>query len=177
MSREAAVGFVRGTPLVPGRARHVEVPSDARARSKLARIDYQDAFVVETSFAQLLNGERWARAMLEDAPTMTRSALTSGWSALGLRLGSIRSERLVLGWEIASQGPEFALLAARSHLGFSAELLFERRPRALLFATFIEAASPVARAIWVPLGPWHRQVVRYLLEQGTRRRLASRPAP
>ena len=79
--------------------REVPVPASARALSTLPRVDYEDGFLVDTGPAAARTGEQWARAMLEDAPAGTRRALQRGWCALGLRLGSTRSERRVLGWE------------------------------------------------------------------------------
>ena len=74
----AALGTVRQVPLPPA----------ARALSTLPRVDYEDAFLVETGPAQDRTAEQWARAILEDAPASTRNALSRGWSRLGLRLGS-----------------------------------------------------------------------------------------
>jgi DNA-binding transcriptional MerR regulator len=79
-----------------GRVRQVTLPPAARALSTLSHVDYGDAFLVETGQAQDRTGEQWARAILEDAPMSTRNALSRGWSALGLRLGSTQSDRFVL---------------------------------------------------------------------------------
>ena len=147
--------------------REVPVPASARALSTLPRVDYEDGFLVDTGPAAPRTGEQWARAMLEDAPAGTRRALRRGWCALGLRLGSTRSERRVLGWEMQESSPDFALLAARSHLGLAAELLFKRERQTLFFATFVQQKNPLARAIWAGVAPGHRRVVRRLLEQAT----------
>jgi hypothetical protein len=146
--------------------RQVALPPDARALSTLSRLDYEDAFVVETGrVAQERTGEQWARAMLQDAPMLMRGALPPGWFALGLRLGSPWDERLVLGWEVRRSSPDFALFGARSRLGFLAELLFKRQQDTLLFATFVQEQNAFARALWAGIGPGHRKVVRYLLER------------
>jgi hypothetical protein len=84
----------------PGRVHQVAVPPAARTLSTLPHIDHEDAFLVETGPAQDRTGEQWARAILEDAPIIMRRALRWGWFALGLRLGSTRSDRFVLGWEV-----------------------------------------------------------------------------
>jgi hypothetical protein len=162
--------------LTQGRVRQVAVPPAARGLSTLSHVDYEDAFLVETGPAQDRTGEQWARAFLEDAPIITRGALLSGWSALGLQLGSPRSDRLVLGWEVRRSTPDFVLLGAGSRLGLAGELLFERRQQTLLYATFVQQENHIARAVWAGIAPGHRQVVRYLLEQASsrerRRRLA-----
>jgi hypothetical protein len=66
-----------------GGVRQVAVPPAARALSTLSRIDYEDAFLVETGPATDRTAEQWARAIVEGAPITVRSTLVSGWSALG----------------------------------------------------------------------------------------------
>jgi hypothetical protein len=150
-----------------GTVRQVTLPPAARALSTLCHVDYQDAFLVETGPAQDRTGEQWARAILEDAPKSTRSALSGGWSALGLRLGSTQSDRFVLGWEARRSTPDVALLGASGRLGLSGELLFERQQHTLLFATFAQLDNRIARALWAGIAARHRQVVRDLLDQAS----------
>jgi hypothetical protein len=148
-----------------GRVRQVTLPPAARALSTLSHVDYEDAFLVETGPAQDRTGEQWARAILEGAPESTRHALSRGWSALGLRLGSAQPDRLVLGWEVRRSTPGVALLGASGRFGLSGELLFECQQHTLLFATFVQLDNRVARALWAGIASRHRQVVRDLLEQ------------
>ncbi len=148
-----------------GTVREVPLPADARALSTLSRIDYADAFLLQIGPGQSRTGEQWARVMLEEAPITTRASLLTGWSALGLKLGSPHSALTVLGWEVRRSTPQFALLAAGSHIGMPAELLFKPHLDTLLFATLIRHDNPVARAIWAPVGPGHRRVVRDLLQR------------
>jgi len=175
MNPEAAIGLLRCTPLAEGGVRQVALPPAARLLSTLSRIDYEDAFLVETGPAQDRTGEQWARAILEDAPVIMRSALASGWSALGLQLDSTRSERFVLGWEVRRSSPDFALLGASSRRGLSAEVLFKRRQQTVLFATFLQQENHLARAVWAGVAPVHRPVVRYLLEQASWREQRRQP--
>ncbi len=84
MNRDTGI-LLRRTPLTPGTVRQVAVPPAARALSTLSRIDYEDAFLVDTGSDRERTAEQWARAILEDAPIIVRRALLSGWSALGLR--------------------------------------------------------------------------------------------
>ena len=70
-----------------GTVRQVTPPPAARALSALCHVGYEDAFLAGTGPAQDRTGEQWAQAILEDAPVSTRTALSRGWSALGLRLG------------------------------------------------------------------------------------------
>ncbi len=145
--------------------RQVALPPAARALSTLSHVDYEDAFLVETGSAQDRTAEQWARAILGDAPLVMRGGLLWGWSALGLRVDPTRSDGHVLGWEVRRSTPDFVLLAARSRVGMPAELLFERQQHTLLFATFVQQENPIARAVWAGIGPGHRRVVRYVLEQ------------
>jgi hypothetical protein len=149
----------------PGSVRQVAAPPGTRALSTLARVDYDDAFLVEAGPGQDRTAEQWARAILEGAPVSTRNALARGWSLLGLRLGSTQSDRLVLGWEIRRSTPDVVLLGAGGHRGLSGELLFERRPNSLLYATFVQLDNGIARGLWAGIAPRHRRVVRDLLEQ------------
>jgi hypothetical protein len=167
----ADFGHQASDPLAktPGSVRQIALPPAARALSTFSRIDYDDAFLVETGQAQDLTSEQWARAILEGAPVSTRNKLSRGWAALGLRLGSTRSDRFVLGWEIRRSTPDVTLLGARGRLGISGELLFERQPHTLLFATFVRQENRIARGLWDRIAPRHRKIVRDLLEQASDR--------
>jgi Protein of unknown function (DUF2867) len=162
----SARGRAGGGARVTG-VREVALPAASRSLSTLARVDYTDAFLVDTAPAQDRTAEQWARAMLEDAPADTRRALRRGWCALGLRLGSTRSDRRVLGWEVRRSSPDLVLLAAGSRVGMPAEVLFKRDQQTLLFATFVQQRNPVARAVWAAVAPGHRRVVQRLLERAS----------
>ncbi len=150
------------------KARQVAVPPEARALSSLARVDYADTYVVDTGPARTRSGEQWSRAVLEDAPAVMRRKLRYGWFALGLKLGSTRSDRRVLGWEIRHSTPELVLLAAGSRVGLPAELLFKREDDTLLAATFVQKRNPIARVMWAAVERRHQQVVPYLLDRAVR---------
>jgi Family of unknown function (DUF6463) len=132
----------------PHRVRWVQVPPTARALNRLARVDYEDAFIVEIGRAQDRTAERWARAIFDDAPMPIRRPLRWAWLAQGLKLGSARSDRLVLGWELRDSTPDFALLGADSRIGMPAEILFMRQQDSLLVAVFVQHENPIARAVW-----------------------------
>src|SRR4051794_33540632 len=85
----------------PGHAdvvRQIAVPPRARALSTLARIDYEDAFLVDVAGDR--TPEAWARAIFDDAPLGLRVTLWSAWLALGLRHGPLRSDHHILGWTV-----------------------------------------------------------------------------
>ena len=149
----------------PRRARQVAVPAVARARCTLRHVDYEDAFAVELGSAQLRTAEKWARAILEDAPLAMRNGLRRGWLALGLKLDAVPPERSVLGWEVRRSTPDYVLLGADSRIGMPAELLVTRQKRAVRIATFLEHQSSAARAMWATFERAHRRIVPRVLVQ------------
>jgi hypothetical protein len=163
-------------PAPAPRVRQVAVPPTARALSTLARIDYADAFVLETDPSGR-TPEEWARAVLEGAPVTVRTKLLLGWSAIGLKVGDRRSARSVLGWSVRSSGPEFVLLGADSRIGMPGELLFKCGHDALLFATFVQQDNIIARSVWAATEPTHMPVVRQVLEQAGQRLRITPPTP
>jgi hypothetical protein len=156
----------------PAGVRPVSLTAETCAISTLFRIDYYDAFLVEASVER--SPEQWARATIEDAPLARRAWLLSGWTSLGLRLGPPWAADRVLGWKVAQSRPDFALLKADSWLGLQGELLFQRRPHGLLFATFIQQNHAVASTVWRRITPTHQAVVRSLLVQAARREASRR---
>jgi hypothetical protein len=95
--------------------------------------------------------------------------VSSGWFALGVRLGSTEDERLVLGWPVRGNSSEYVLLAARSLLGMDAQVLVERERSTRLVATFMHLGNPLARAVWTALAPRHRRELRHLAKNAARR--------
>lgn len=134
-----------------------------------SRVDYADAFVVENGRAQDRTAEQWARAIFEDAPMRTRRGLRWGWLAQGLKLGSARSDRLVLGWELRRTTPDFALLRADSRIGMPAEILFMRQQDSLLVAVFVQHDNHIARAVWAVVRPFHRRISPSVASSGVAR--------
>lgn len=147
----------------PRRVRQTVLPAGTRELATLAHIDYEDAFLVGTGLAQDLTAEQWAREILEAAPLSTRQALTRGWSMLGLRLAPAQSGQHVLGWEIRHSDPDAVLLGARGRLGLSGELIFQRSPRTLLYATVVQLENRIARGLWAAIESRHQRVVQDLL--------------
>ena len=143
--------------------REIGLPAAARARSAMGRVDYADCFLVAAGLAPPGTAEQWSRAVLEGAPPGTRRTLQLGWGGLGLQLGPERSERYVLGWEIRRNVPDEILLGAASPLGLQGELLFQRLPDGLRYATFVRLETPQARALWARVEAGHRQIVPELL--------------
>jgi hypothetical protein len=147
----------------------IAVPIAARALCTLPRIDYADAFVLETGPVDERTPEEWARAILEGSPTALRTKLLLGWSAIGLKVAHGRSTRSVLGWDVRASGPDFVLLGADSRIGMPGELLFMPGREKLVFATFVQQDNFIARAVWAATEATHVPVVRGLLEHAGRR--------
>jgi Protein of unknown function (DUF2867) len=148
--------------------REIAIPASARALSTLPRVDYTDAFVMEAEKALDRTAEQWARAMMDNAPAATRSALRRGWFALGLKIAPGSSDRYVLGWEVRQRTPDQLLLGADSRIGMPAELLFELRDGDVLFATLVQHKNPLVRAVWAAVAPQHRRIVTQLLRRSVR---------
>ena len=149
-----------------GCARQVDVPAHLGDCSSLPRVDYADAFLTDTHAHPDWTPERWARAVLEEAPPATRADLLAGWSALGLR--SSESTGSVLGWAIRRQSAESILLGRDSRIGMPGELLFSLRPDGLLFASFVHHRWWVTRAVWSVVQRSHVHTVLGLLDRAGR---------
>jgi hypothetical protein len=134
------------------KVQQIAPPMAAHRLSTLARIDYEDAFLIWTAVAAEQTGEEWAAVILEDAPLATRSSLLMGWSSLGLRLHPARSDGYVLGWKVLASPPDFVLLGER---------------HAILFCTFVEKRNAMARTIWARVEPIHRRVLPRVLGQAS----------
>lgn len=143
--------------------RQIPVPDDAREVSTLPRIDYADAFHVDTGAHPERTAERWAKATLEEAPAATRAQLLSGWLALGLK--PAEPGPAILDWAVRSCTPDTVLLARDSRIGMPAELLFRLRDDGLLFATFVHHRTPATRAVWAAVIRTHVRTVLGLLER------------
>jgi hypothetical protein len=144
-------------------ARQIPVPDDVPELGTLPRIDYADAFLVDTSAHPDWTAERWAKAVLEDAPAATRAQLLSGWLALGLK--SAAPGPSILDWAVRSSAPDALLLGRDSRIGMPAELLFTLRPEGLLFGTLVHHRTPATRAVWAAVLRTHVRTVLGLLER------------
>jgi hypothetical protein len=151
------------------RVRQVEVPTSARALSRLARIDYADTFLVDVGPLDERTAEQWAREVLEGAPLAVRTQLLSGWSSIGLKIGRGPSKPSVLGWPVRQSTPDYVLLGADSRIGMPGELLFKKHGDTLLFATFVQHGNLIARGVWAMVESAHVRIVRNILDQASRR--------
>lgn len=151
------------------KARQVPVTPAVRALSQLPRVDYADAFVLETPDLRARTAEEWSRAILEGASTGAGRALWRVVSEIGLLPradtgGGRQPVRTVQAWAVRRSTRDMVLLAASARIGIAAELLFKRQDGALLWATLVHLRNPVARVAWTGLTPVHRLVVPFLLD-------------
>ena len=151
----------------------IQTPLYVRELSTLPRIDYTDAFVVDTHASAPWTAEQWARSILEDAPAGMRTKLRAGWTALGLDIGGDAGKSdAVLGWPIRHLAPEMVLLGARSRVGMPGQLLVMTRPGGILFATFVHHRTVATRAVWAAVEGAHVRTVAALLGVAARRAAA-----
>jgi hypothetical protein len=146
----SASNLTARTARADGTVRQIPLPVDSRKRTTLPRLDYTDCFLIASDRVEELTAEQWARQMLEAAPAWWQHALPRGWHTLGLEHGPASSADFVLGWPIRQSTDDCLLLGASGHRGLSAELLLERRPDGLLFATFVHQHNwaQLACAVW-----------------------------
>ncbi|MEE4418927.1 hypothetical protein [Streptomyces bugieae] len=145
------------------------MPTDAQRISTLDRIDYENALLADLGPTEDRTAEQWARTVLEEAPRDMRRALTQGWTALGLQLGPALSEGCVLGWPVRHSTPDSVLLSTSSTLGLHGQLVFQRRPGELLFASFIQLEGDAARALWASVEGRHPDAMHRLLDRAISR--------
>jgi len=151
------------TDIAP-KAERVAVAPATRARSTLARVDYADVFVIAIGSRPDVTATDCARAALEGATTGAGRAVWSALSTIGVLPRGSAADEVIAGWAVRRSDPDVALLAAEARIGLAAELLFERQRNRLLWATFVELDTPLARVAWAALAPIHRRVVAHLLE-------------
>jgi hypothetical protein len=150
---------------VPGGAmsQHVQVPARARQLAGLDRVDYADAFTVETAVHR--TPEQWVRCVEETAPTLMR--LVRGvHHGLGLRLGPLGSVEHVFGWEIVHTSQDEAVLSVDGGI-VTPRIVALTTPGQIVVATLLRFEHVAARPIWALLAPVHRAVARYLLDHVT----------
>lgn len=149
-----------------GRVTQIAVSASLRELSTLRRVDYADAFHVDTGAHPDRTVQGWVTGVLEEAPATTRARLLAGWSALGLR--SAGSAEAVLGWAVRRSTAEHVLLGRDSRIGMPGELLFSLNTKGLIFATFVQHRSWATRVMWAGIENTHVSTVMELLERAAR---------
>jgi hypothetical protein len=158
-----------GSTVAATTVRKVAMPDATRARSTLARVDYEDAWLIPTGLAGRRSAEAWMRGLLDGAPESTRRSLRRAWLLLGFRLGPAADEQFIVGWEVRRAEANSVLVGSSSRIGMPAELVLERRDNALLMGTLVQHGNPLARAVWALVTPGHQRVVLHVLKRAKRR--------
>ena len=145
------------------RVRPVPAPDDG------ARWDYVDAFELHGS-PDDRTAEQWARAALEQAPRAVRwTVLVAHRSVLRFRLGPLDGPAHVLGWRVAEQTPDRIRLEAAGPLVSAAIDGRRLSASSLRLTTSLRYEHPVARVLWVVVGPLHRRLAPLLLRRAALR--------
>jgi len=142
--------------------RRVPAPDD------YGRWDYVDAFELHGP-PDARTAAQWARAALEQAPRAVRwTILVAHRSVLRFRLGPLSGPSHVLGWRVAEQTPDRIRLEAAGPL-VSAVIDGQRlSASSLRLTTSLRYERPLARALWVVVGPLHRRIAPLLLRRTAR---------
>ena len=135
------------------RARRVPVVGDGLIES-----DYASSFEISTAAGHAgCPPDRWARAMLEDAPRALRWFVVLGWKTmLRLRLGPIGSPDHVLGWPIATSTADAITLEVSSPL-ITARKVVRVAPTRVTVTTHVRYQRRPARVIWSIVAPVHHR--------------------
>lgn len=139
------------------------LPADVRALTTLTDPDYADLYTATTS-AEGRPAERWARAVLEEAPLSRRSAYRL-WRFLGLRLGPQGAPGHVQGWVIADQGDEWIRLETASWY-MTVQAILRSAGTTVSVSLFLRYDHPVAPLVWAPVSVMHQRAVPIMLRQG-----------
>ncbi len=124
----------------------VSVPASATALKLLDRVDYQDAYALETRAR--LTPEEWMRLFLEGSPSALR----------GFVGGVFRILRFGSGWQVLQNGPEEFVIGTELGIGLIARLIALTRPGQVVIATQVRLDGGPARAVWAVMAPLHRGV-------------------
>jgi hypothetical protein len=139
------------------------VPEAIRSISAMPDADYADVFTITARAVRQASPERWARAVLEEAPLARRGARLL-WHALGLRLAPSGSADHVQGWALADRGDNWIRIETSSWFMTCHAVAYVDEDRVSI-ALFIRYDRPPASVLWPPVSIGHRWAVPVLLRQ------------
>ncbi len=146
----------------------VSVPAGVRDLDLLGRVDYQDAFLVETT--QERTPEQWLRAFLAGAPRW----FTVPWIVVlgGVLLGAdprvVRKPGHVMGWQVLRDEPDAFAVGLDTPRGLNARLIAQAPAGQALIATQIRLDTAYAQRLWPAIRPGHRYFLPYLLGRASK---------
>ena len=158
----------------PTRAAPAQVPAAIADLNLLDRVDYEDAFVVDTAVRRA--PEEWMRGFLEGAPGWFRAAWVGVFKTLGAEFEQHGTADQVLGWKILQNGPAEIAIALDATVGLKARLIALTPTGQAMIVTLVSLDTRRARALWVAMAPLHRFFAQYLLSRAAAMAIvASRP--
>jgi hypothetical protein len=134
----------------------------------LPRVDHVDVHLAHCDSAAHESPELWAREILERTSAAMRLRLRAGWTMLGIGLHH-RDPNTVAGWPITHSSAEYARLQGVSRLGLTGQLVTRVNDNGIVFATFAQLSTPLARSVWARVLPTHLTIVRSLLQDAAER--------
>jgi hypothetical protein len=151
------------------RARRSEVASDLLAGP--VAYDYADAFEIDLPQGSTRPPEELFRTALDHSSWVQRWVPPVHRHLLRFRLGPQSAADHILGWRIVSSDADGVRLEAGGPLMRGVIVGRRRYPSTAVFTTFVFYVDRTpARAIWALVGPLHRRVAPYLLNQAARSR-------
>jgi hypothetical protein len=152
-----------------GKPVEVDVPRVVTALDLLGRVDYRDAYAIETAVER--TPEEWMRAFLQGAPRWFTLPWMIGLGAglLGIDPRVVRRPGHVMGWAVLRDEPDVFVVGLDSPRGFRARLAAVPTPGRVTIATEIGLDTAYARRLWPAIRRGHRYFAPYLLGLAARR--------
>jgi hypothetical protein len=148
----------------------VEVPVMVADLGLLDRVDYEDAFQVETASDR--TPQELMRAFLEGAPRWFTLPwiVVLGGGLLGVDPRVLRRPGHLMGWKVLRDGPDAFVIGFDSPRGLTARLIAVTPPNRAIVATQIQLDTAYARALWAGgVRRGHRYFLPFLLARATSR--------
>jgi hypothetical protein len=153
----------------------ISVPPEVEAFRLLGRVDYQDAFTVQTPVTR--EPEEWARLTLEqDAPKFLRRMIRTIHQAIGLQLAPADSAEHIGGWEVSDSTRDHAVLAVDGRI-MTPRIIVTTAQGHVVATTQLRFDQPSARVMWAVVAPLHRAVARFLLSNTAKAERDGRHTP
>jgi hypothetical protein len=161
----------------------IALPAAVTQLRLLDRVDYQDAFRIDTSLHR--SPEQWMRAVVEGAPRWFQLPWIHllGKGILRAEIGPMDAPGYVLGWKVLIARPEVFAVGLDSPNGLLARLITVTPPGQAVFATQIRLDAIRVRMLWPAIRSGHRYFAPYLLNRAAHRsttpdrRASEVPAP
>ena len=144
-----------------------DVAATMGAIAAMPDADYVDVSVLPADDATDWSPEEWARAVLEEGPSVRRFGFIPWRVMLGLRLGPWPSPDHVHGWTIAGRGDDWLRLETASWL-MTCHAVVHVADGQVSAALFVRYDNPVAALWWSLLSNVHRRAMPVILRQGAK---------